>query len=158
MNDTGDSSAPFAEAFGKPRGSQEFSTVQGLAMLFFVATVVIPAVWYVRADFHGLFANPRMALFAIVVAGGASSMVIIVRKGFRLRGLLTGALMGAGSAGMVLLMNAHFPSVLHINRIGKVILMVAMAIGAFPGLMIWVRISHRKVIPETSKSEAHDPA
>ncbi len=54
--------------------------------------------------------------------------------------------MGLGCAGAVIFANTHFANLLHVYKLGKVILLFVMFIGAFPGLMLWARVAakHRK--------------
>jgi hypothetical protein len=146
MQSTDDRADPFEQTFATPHRSHVFSTVQGLALILFAATVVVPVIAYVHFGFDRLFGYPKTVLVAVAAAGGAASMVLVAQSGLRLVGLITGALMGAGCAGAVIFANAHFANLLHTYILGKVIFLLVMLIGAFPGVMILARIAsnHRK--------------
>ena len=146
MQSTEDRADTFEQTFAAPDRSHVLSTVQGLALILFAATVIVPAIAYVYFGFDRLFGYPKTVLLAVAAAGAAASMVLVVQRGLRLVGLIIGALMGAGCAGVVIFANTHFANLLHMYKLGKVILLFVMFIGAFPGLMIWARIAsnHRK--------------
>ena len=126
-----------------PQEPRTFSPIQVAATIVFVLTVLLPAGWFVDANFHGLFENPKLMLCAILSVGGAVGLGLGVGKGRRCISLFPGALMGAGMAGMVILANTYCNDLIHFPNLGKVALMFAMLLGSFPGMFVWLRLTRR---------------
>jgi cytochrome bd-type quinol oxidase subunit 2 len=135
MLDQNDSSS----AFENDRETLVFSTTQTLAILFFTVTVLLPTWWYVELNFHDMFNHPNLVLLGVVAVGGALGMVLLAGKGRRCLALFGGLLMGTGVAGMVILVNILYPNLFHIPYIRKIVLLFAMGLGAFPGLIVGLR-------------------
>jgi len=127
-----------------PRGVQTITTTQGIAILVFALSVLLPVFWFVQADFHGMFRHPRLMLLSVTAVGAAVSLALVVRTGQRRRALVPGLLMGAGCAGMVVLLKANFPALAQLPKVGELFLLLAMFLGSFPGLMVWVKLQVRK--------------
>jgi hypothetical protein len=142
MHEEHDPAEAFRAVFA-PREPRTFSPIQVAAVIVFVLTIVVPVGWFVDANFHGLFGNPKLVLCAILSAGGAIGLSLVVGKGRRCISFFPGSLMGAGMAGMVILANTHCRDLVHFPHLGKVVLIFAMLFGAFPGMFTWLRLTRR---------------
>jgi len=149
MQHENSSSEAFESAFDSQK-PQTFTTMQGVGFFVFAFTVMIPTAWYISADFHGRFENPRLALLCMLSLGGAATMSIMVGKGRRLLSILPGLLMGAGAAGMVIAANTWLNDLVHFPKIGKAVVVFAVGMGTLPGLLLWMRLTIKRKPSESS--------
>jgi len=144
MDEIKDQVEVFEDVFAKPGWPHVLSATQVIAVLIFVITVCLPTIWFIDADFHGVFKNPKLVLLSIISPGLAVCMVLIARIGSRSLAFLSGLLMGAGCAGMVILANSRFADLLHFPQIGKLFQLLAVFLGALPGLAVWLFLVGKK--------------